>query len=103
MEKFVHPSDRHFHGIDGFCDFPFPADPVDDPDNPVIRADEPAAVAMAKLVQKFPGNFWIFIFNGTAHFKNWKQLFEYQHLLLLRNIWAQCYKTFLSVIYEFSY
>jgi hypothetical protein len=63
VEKFVHPSDRHFHGIDGFCDFPFPADPVDDPDNPVIRTDEPAAVAMVKLVQKFPGNFWIFIFN----------------------------------------
>jgi len=25
--------------------------------------------------------------NGTAHFKKSKQLFEYQHLLLLRDIW----------------
>jgi hypothetical protein len=25
--------------------------------------------------------------NGTAHFKKCKQLFEYQHLLLLRDIW----------------
>jgi hypothetical protein len=27
-------------------------------------------------------------------FKNCKQLFEYQHLLLLRDIFGQCYKTF---------
>jgi hypothetical protein len=26
-------------------------------------------------------------FNGTARFKKCKQLFEYQHLLLLRDIW----------------
>ncbi len=26
------------------------------------------------------------IYNGTAHFKKCKQLFEYQHLLLLRDI-----------------
>ncbi len=26
-------------------------------------------------------------FNGTTHFKECKQLFEYQHLLLLRDIW----------------
>jgi len=25
--------------------------------------------------------------NGTAHFEKYKQLFEYQHLLLLRDIW----------------
>ncbi len=25
--------------------------------------------------------------NGTAHFKKGKQLFEYHHLLLLRDIW----------------
>jgi hypothetical protein len=25
--------------------------------------------------------------NGTARFKKCKKLFEYQHLLLLRNIW----------------
>ncbi len=25
--------------------------------------------------------------NGTAHFKKCKQLFEYKHLLLLRDIW----------------
>ncbi len=25
--------------------------------------------------------------NGTAHFKECKQLFEHQHLLLLRDIW----------------
>jgi hypothetical protein len=25
--------------------------------------------------------------NGTAHFKKCKQLFEYQHLLLLKDIW----------------
>jgi hypothetical protein len=25
--------------------------------------------------------------NGTAHFVKCKQLFEYQHLLLLRDIW----------------
>ena len=25
--------------------------------------------------------------NGTARFKNCKQLFEYKHLLLLRDIW----------------
>jgi hypothetical protein len=24
---------------------------------------------------------------GVAHFKDYKQLFEYQHLLLLRDIW----------------
>ncbi len=27
------------------------------------------------------------------HFKKHKQLFEYQHLLSLRDIWGQCYKT----------
>jgi hypothetical protein len=27
------------------------------------------------------------LFHGTAHSKKCKQLFEYQHLLLLRNIW----------------
>jgi hypothetical protein len=27
------------------------------------------------------------LFNGTAHFKNCKQLLECQHLLLLRDIW----------------
>jgi hypothetical protein len=26
--------------------------------------------------------------NGTPHFKKSKQLFEYQHLLLLRDIWC---------------
>jgi hypothetical protein len=25
--------------------------------------------------------------NGTGHFKKCKQLFQYQHLLLLRDIW----------------
>jgi hypothetical protein len=25
--------------------------------------------------------------NGTAHIKKCKQLFEYQHLLILRDIW----------------
>ncbi len=25
--------------------------------------------------------------NGTAHFKKYKQLFEYQHFLFLRDIW----------------
>ncbi len=25
--------------------------------------------------------------DGTAHYKNCKQFFEYQHLLLLRDIW----------------
>jgi hypothetical protein len=24
--------------------------------------------------------------NGTVHFKNWKQLFEYQHLILHRHL-----------------
>jgi len=32
-------------------------------------------------------------YSGTAHFKNCKQLFEYQHLLLLRDTCGQCYKT----------
>jgi len=27
------------------------------------------------------------LLNGTAHFKKCKQLFEYQHLLLLKDIW----------------
>jgi hypothetical protein len=27
------------------------------------------------------------VVNGTAHFENFKQLFESQHLLLLRDIW----------------
>jgi hypothetical protein len=27
--------------------------------------------------------------NGTARFKRFKQLFEYQNLLLLRDIWGQ--------------
>ncbi len=31
--------------------------------------------------------------NRTPHFKKCKQLFEHQHLLLLRDIWCQCYKT----------
>jgi hypothetical protein len=26
-------------------------------------------------------------YNGTTHFKKCKQLFQYQHLLLLRDIW----------------
>ncbi len=29
-----------------------------------------------------------YINNGTAHFKICKQLFEYKHLLLLRDIWG---------------
>ncbi len=31
---------------------------------------------------------------ASEHFKKCKQLFQYQHLLLLRNICGQCYKTF---------
>jgi hypothetical protein len=27
------------------------------------------------------------VINGTVHFKNVKKLFEYQHLLLLRDMW----------------
>jgi hypothetical protein len=27
------------------------------------------------------------LFNGTAHFKKCKQFFEYQHLLLFRDVW----------------
>jgi hypothetical protein len=34
------------------------------------------------------------VFNGTAHFKKCKRLFEYQHFLLLRDIWCQFYNTF---------
>jgi hypothetical protein len=32
-------------------------------------------------------NAWKSVHNGTARFKKCKQLFEYQHLLLLRDIW----------------
>ncbi len=34
------------------------------------------------------------LYNGTARFKKCKHLFEYQHLLFLRDVWSQCYKTF---------
>jgi hypothetical protein len=40
--------------LDGFCDGKFPDDPIDYPDNPVIR-HRPAAVAMMDLVDQFPG------------------------------------------------
>ncbi len=32
-------------------------------------------------------------FNGTARFKKCNQSFEYQHLLLLRDIWVRIHKT----------
>ncbi len=39
--------------------------------------------------KKSSENFYaeIVLHNGTAHFKKCKQLFEYQHLHLLRDIW----------------
>ncbi len=38
--------------------------------------------------------------NGTVRLKKCKQLFEYQHLLLLRDICGLYYKTFTIVIYD---
>jgi hypothetical protein len=35
-------------------------------------------------------------YNGTTHFKNCKQLFEYQHILLLRDIWWSKFQSILK-------
>ncbi len=42
--------------------------------------------------------------NGTARLKKFKQLFKYQHLLLLRDIWCSGWKTTLltSVLFIFA-
>jgi hypothetical protein len=34
--------------------------------------------------------------NGTAHFKKCKQLFEYQHLHLLKDIWLSKFQSMLK-------
>jgi hypothetical protein len=39
-----------------------------------------------------------YIINGTAHYKKCKQLFEYQYLLLLRDISGLYYKTIAIII-----
>ncbi len=43
-------------------------------------------------------NLWIY--NATARFKKCKQLFEYKHLLLLRDICGLYYKHVTIVIYD---
>ncbi len=40
------------------------------------------------------------LLNETAHFNKCKQLFEYQHLLLLRDICGLYYKQVMIVIYD---
>ncbi len=41
--------------------------------------------------------------NGTTHFKKCKQLFEYLHLLLLRDIYGgQSSNLYLNVVYFFN-
>ena len=39
------------------------------------------------LGQQFTGNIDDAPGNGTAHFENHKQMFEYQNFLILRDIW----------------
>jgi hypothetical protein len=39
------------------------------------------------------------IINGTAQFKKYKQLFQYQHLLLLRDICGQISNLYLIVVH----
>jgi hypothetical protein len=41
----------------------------------------------------------MFYYNGTTRFKKCKHLFEYQHLVLRRDIWGQSYKTYNAVSY----
>jgi hypothetical protein len=36
--------------------------------------------------------------NGTARFEKCKQLFEYKHLFLLRDIWGQSSSLYLNVV-----
>jgi len=40
---------------------------------------------------------------GTVHFKKYKLLFEYQHLLLLRDIWGQSSNLYLNVVHFFQH
>jgi hypothetical protein len=40
--------------------------------------------------------------NGTVHFKKCKQLFEYQHLLLLRDIWWSKYNIYINAVHFFN-
>jgi hypothetical protein len=40
--------------------------------------------------------------NGSAHFVKCKQLFEYQHLLLLRDIWGKSCNLYLDVVHFFN-
>jgi hypothetical protein len=42
------------------------------------------------------------IFNGRACFKKCKQLFEWQHLLLLRDILGQSYNPYLNVVQVYN-
>ena len=57
--------DRHFHGLDGFCDVKFESDPVDDPANPIIR-QEHAAVAITRMVKQYPSINQAKIYVGTV-------------------------------------
>ncbi len=45
---------------------------------------------------------WSDIYNGTAHFKKCKQLFKYQHLLLLRDIWWSNSNIYLNFVHFFN-
>jgi len=56
-----------------------------------VRVKEPwwlpdmlAVLNRNKLLKLFQASYYN---NGTAHFKKCTQLFEYEHLLLLRDIW----------------
>jgi hypothetical protein len=45
---------------------------------------------------------FILIYNGTARFKKHKQLFEYKHLLLIRDICGQSSNPYLNVVHFFN-
>jgi hypothetical protein len=57
--------------------------------------------------KSLPGNSLIPIIpnrcNGTARLKKYKQLFEYQHLLLLKDIWWSKFKIYINMLFIFQH
>jgi len=71
----------------------------------------PPEVLTCVTVRKYVAGMWhnnnctVFaknLLNGAAQIKNCKQLLEYQHLLLLRDICAQSFNMYLNVLHFFN-
>ncbi len=61
-----------------------------------------AVYRMPQVWTRVNENYHLILFNGTAHFTKCKQLFEYQHLLLLRDIRGQSSNLYLNVVHFFN-